>query len=255
MLIMENSSVHSSSIFSSLPPSAREDLKAHWLSYLIINGILLIINLAVGYSYPWHLFPLLSWGIGIAIHTLVLYVQLHFKQYYERGFYIHFGVFLIVSAYFCLINLITGFSYPWFLWPVAVWGIGMGEHFVAFKQIQAKTAKIPLHPLYNMWYSAIVCFFLAFVNFFTGTWFLWFWIPCLPIMLLSYYTVSNGGRRGYQYNQLRRNEVRYRPHRAETRSSPRSPQVKKTDRKFCPACGEKTQGPHRFCENCGQKLW
>ena len=48
---------------SRAPKKGGQGLKIHGLVYLGVNLILYIINLAVNYDYPWHLWALLGWGI------------------------------------------------------------------------------------------------------------------------------------------------------------------------------------------------
>lgn len=48
----------------------------------------------------------------------------------EVGFYMHLLSYLGVMAFLAFINLMTT-SYPWFLWPVMGWGIGLFSHYMA----------------------------------------------------------------------------------------------------------------------------
>ena len=51
----------------------KRDYFAHLTSYLIVNGVLvvvwLIIGLTTGAWFPWPLFPIAGWGIGLAFDT------------------------------------------------------------------------------------------------------------------------------------------------------------------------------------------
>ncbi len=44
--------------------------KIHFASYLVINGILVIINLTFSPDKLWVIWPLLGWGTGIISHYL-----------------------------------------------------------------------------------------------------------------------------------------------------------------------------------------
>jgi uncharacterized membrane protein len=44
------------------------------------------------------------------------------------GFYMHLGVYLVVSLLLVGINLGTSPGYLWFPWPIAGWGIGVLFH-------------------------------------------------------------------------------------------------------------------------------
>lgn len=52
----------------------RTDWRAHWHSYVAVNGGLFALNgllgLISGSLFPWFLFPAVGWGIALAIHTL-----------------------------------------------------------------------------------------------------------------------------------------------------------------------------------------
>ena len=48
----------------------------------------------------------------------------------KKGFYSHLISYCIVNAALFLIwRFATGAGYPWFLWPLAGWGIGLAFHF------------------------------------------------------------------------------------------------------------------------------
>jgi hypothetical protein len=40
----------------------------HATLYVLINALLIVINLAFLPAYPWFLFPLVLWGIGLLAH-------------------------------------------------------------------------------------------------------------------------------------------------------------------------------------------
>src|SRR6516164_4887855 len=49
----------------------------------------------------------------------------------EAGFYIHLMWYGIVIGFLFVLNLVTSFSYPWFLWPAFGWGFGLVSHYAA----------------------------------------------------------------------------------------------------------------------------
>lgn len=57
----------------------RVDLKmgfyTHLLVFLLVNGGMFLLNGVTG-SPRWHHFPLLGWGLGLAIHGIVTFVSL-----------------------------------------------------------------------------------------------------------------------------------------------------------------------------------
>ena len=48
----------------------------------------------------------------------------------KKGFYIHFAVYIIVNSILVIIWATTGAGYPWFLFPLGGWGIGILFHFL-----------------------------------------------------------------------------------------------------------------------------
>ena len=55
----------------------------HALVYLLVNLGLAAINLYTG-GQRWHYFPLLGWGLGLAIHGIVTFLALRGEGYRER---------------------------------------------------------------------------------------------------------------------------------------------------------------------------
>ena len=50
----------------------------------------------------------------------------------KAGFYVHFGIYLVVNAFLAMIWwMTTPTGFPWFVFPMGAWGIGVVGHFVA----------------------------------------------------------------------------------------------------------------------------
>lgn len=45
-----------------------------------------------------------------------------------KGFYIHFGIYLLLLPVFLYLNYISGTNFPWALFPIVGWGIGLAGH-------------------------------------------------------------------------------------------------------------------------------
>lgn len=45
-----------------------------------------------------------------------------------KGFYIHFSIYLLLLPVFVYLNYISGTSFPWALFPIVGWGIGVAGH-------------------------------------------------------------------------------------------------------------------------------
>ena len=50
----------------------------------------------------------------------------------RMGFVIHALMYIATNAGLVLIWYLTGAHYPWFLWPMLGWGIGLVGHALAF---------------------------------------------------------------------------------------------------------------------------
>jgi hypothetical protein len=46
----------------------------HLTTYIVINIILIIINLATSRQYYWFYWPLLGWGIGLVLHGTNVFI-------------------------------------------------------------------------------------------------------------------------------------------------------------------------------------
>ena len=59
----------------------KKGFRIHLAVYIGVNILLVIIWAATGAGFPWFVFPLGGWGIGILFHFLGVYV---FSQQSER---------------------------------------------------------------------------------------------------------------------------------------------------------------------------
>jgi len=46
----------------------------------------------------------------------------------KRDFYSHIAAYVIVNAFLVVIWAITSRGYPWFIWPIVGWGVGLIFH-------------------------------------------------------------------------------------------------------------------------------
>lgn len=52
---------------------ARIGLGIHLAMYLAVNGALLLIWLVSKDTYPWFLWPMLGWGVGVLAHVIAYF--------------------------------------------------------------------------------------------------------------------------------------------------------------------------------------
>jgi len=48
----------------------------------------------------------------------------------KKGFYIHFIIYILVNIILVIIWWATGAGFPWFIFPLGGWGIGILFHFL-----------------------------------------------------------------------------------------------------------------------------
>ena len=56
----------------------RVDFRRHLIVYVIINAMLWAIWFVTGKGYPWPVWPMAGWGIGVIFHYLFEYRTSHF---------------------------------------------------------------------------------------------------------------------------------------------------------------------------------
>jgi hypothetical protein len=56
----------------------------HLVIYILVNGLLIIINLNTKPDILWFKWPLIGWGIGLIIHGIVAFVSLGFSNVKEK---------------------------------------------------------------------------------------------------------------------------------------------------------------------------
>jgi len=48
----------------------------------------------------------------------------------KKGFYVHFIVYIVVNILLIIIWAVTGAGFPWFIFPLGGWAIGILFHFL-----------------------------------------------------------------------------------------------------------------------------
>ncbi len=61
-----------------------------------------------------------------------IYAQARKRVEEKKGFFVHLTVYVVVNAIIFAVWWITmgGHGYPWFIWPLLGWGIGIVFHFL-----------------------------------------------------------------------------------------------------------------------------
>lgn len=64
-----------------------EEIKSfyfHLISYLLVNGALIVINLLTSPDYLWFIWPIIGWGVGLIIHAVSVFSGFWGKAWEER---------------------------------------------------------------------------------------------------------------------------------------------------------------------------
>ena len=53
---------------------AKREFRTHLTAYVAVNALLVLIWFATGAGYFWPMWPMLGWGIAVAIHASTVYL-------------------------------------------------------------------------------------------------------------------------------------------------------------------------------------
>lgn len=126
--------------------------RVHAAAFVSVNIFLIIVNVLTSMSHPWFYYPLVGWAIGLFSHlqyvfnwkkrrdqllslehlTAEQYRAVKSLQITESNFRHHRTAYLSVNAYLLGVNMITSAHFPWFIFPLAGWGVGFFLHSVFY---------------------------------------------------------------------------------------------------------------------------
>ena len=133
---------------------ARAGFPGHWIPFLGVNGFLIFIyTVTTPGGFPWFLFPLFGWGIGLVSHwTAVKSAKktarelealeelsdedlVVVKKFQEArgGFYGHLSSNLAVMVLVFMIWVVTGGGFPWPHIVSAALAVGIFSHLSVFR--------------------------------------------------------------------------------------------------------------------------
>ncbi len=111
-------------------------LKSHVILYIIVNVILIFINTFTS-AYPWYLWALTAWGLGLGIHIFAYTAKSAGVLSY------HIFMYLVVNAFLVFVNWFTAGTFSWAIWPLAGWGTGLLFHIVLYMVFKPGTKEDP----------------------------------------------------------------------------------------------------------------
>lgn len=61
-----------------------KEFYSHLITFILVNGMLFVINMLTSPSFWWFIFPLLGWGIGLVSHWIAVFGLKFGKEWEER---------------------------------------------------------------------------------------------------------------------------------------------------------------------------
>lgn len=106
----------------------RTGFQIHFIVFIFTNILILGINLLTA-TYPtvylWSLWVFTAWFVGMLYHAFT-----YFRPK-SSGFAWHFFSFVVVNCYLIFVYYFSNATdYPWVLWPMGGWGIGLLTHWL-----------------------------------------------------------------------------------------------------------------------------
>jgi len=95
---------------------------------LVIIGIALIVQ---GENLLLLIHPTMGWLVGIAFHgAIYIIVKKSIKGFLSWSAFLHLTVYIVVSIYLVILNVLFSPGFPWSAIAIAGWGIGIGLHLL-----------------------------------------------------------------------------------------------------------------------------
>jgi len=100
----------------------------HLFIYLICL-VIIGISLAIQGELYLIIHPTMGWLIGVAFHgAIYIIVKKPIKGFLSGSAFLHLTVYIVVSIYLVILNILFSPEFPWSAIAIAGWGIGIGLH-------------------------------------------------------------------------------------------------------------------------------
>ncbi|MBN2151756.1 MAG: 2TM domain-containing protein [Candidatus Lokiarchaeota archaeon] len=116
--------------------------RIHLAAYICVNLALVAINYLTSFFSPiWFVYPVAGWFIGIVVHGTVYALYVGGTSGAGRvGLVVHAAAYLASAPALAVINYFSSPGYPWCLWPVGFWLVGVVIHGMAYKAAASKAS-------------------------------------------------------------------------------------------------------------------
>ncbi|MFY9115160.1 MAG: 2TM domain-containing protein [Dethiobacteria bacterium] len=113
-------------------------LLIHTVVFILVNAGMAAINLQFTPAVLWFIYPLIGWGIGLAIHALFSAGTGGPEQSARnkratlrtKAFVAHLIIYLMVNILLLVVNLTYTPTFLWVAFPAAGWGIAVILHLL-----------------------------------------------------------------------------------------------------------------------------
>ena len=103
----------------------------HFFIYIICLGIIGIALAVQGQDLLLLIHPTMGWLIGVAFHgAIYIIVKKPIKGFLSWSAFLHLIVYIFVSIYLVILNVVFSPGFPWSAFAIAGWGIGIGLHLL-----------------------------------------------------------------------------------------------------------------------------
>ena len=113
-------------------PAGRSGLREHLAGYAVVNAVCVLVWAATTRAYFWPLWPLVSLGLPLAVHALVIHARQVPRRW--RPATIHAGTSGAVAVFLVAIWAVTTRGYFWPVWPIGVFILAAAAHAVAARR-------------------------------------------------------------------------------------------------------------------------
>jgi len=113
----------------------RTAVKVHWIVYILVNLFLVVLNYLIDQlAYPWCLWPITGWFIGLSVHTFNYITFKHGSLKTGRGAILSYHVFIavIISVFLVFVDYMDGLVLNWWYWAVVPLIVSVIIHFLIY---------------------------------------------------------------------------------------------------------------------------
>ncbi|MFX0132373.1 MAG: 2TM domain-containing protein [Candidatus Hodarchaeota archaeon] len=111
----------------------KSSVKIHAAIYLCGNIGLFILNL-LNMTRIWFVYPLFGWFVGVAMHAVAYSLYTHgVTSSAKAGLIYHLTAYVTGMPLLFVINLVTSWTFWWFLIPLFLWPAGLVFHYILYR--------------------------------------------------------------------------------------------------------------------------